>query len=125
MHTNEYKERLEEELKTLEGELKSIGRPNPQNPADWEAATTGDFAGDDADSNVASDALEELSGNTAILHDLEARLQDVNRALGKIEKGTYGVCEVGDEEIEPERLAADPTARTCKAHIGEEDTLPR
>lgn len=125
MHTQEYKTRLDQELKTLEEQLRSLGQPNPQNPADWEASPVGDFAGNDADPNVAADALEEYGGNTAILHELEARLLDVRRALGKIEAGTYGVCEVGGEAIEPERLHADPTARTCMEHIAEEDTLPR
>ena len=38
-------------------------------------------------------------------------------ALERIEKGTYGICEVGNEEIEEDRLNANPAARTCKAHL--------
>ncbi len=35
----------------------------------------------------------------------------------RIEDGTYGVCTVSGEEIETERLEADPAAKTCKAHL--------
>ena len=42
----------------------------------------------------------------------------VDEALEKIEKGTYGICETGGEKIEEDRLEANPSARTCKAHMG-------
>ena len=48
---------------------------------------------------------------------LQARLTDVNVALGKIENGTYGICEVSGEPIEADRLEANPAARTNKAHM--------
>ena len=36
----------------------------------------------------------------------------------KIEDGSYGTCETGnDHPIEKERLDANPAARTCKAHM--------
>ena len=40
-------------------------------------------------------------------------------ALGgaAIAAGTYGTCEVSGEQIEEDRLEADPAARTCKAHM--------
>jgi RNA polymerase-binding transcription factor DksA len=51
-------------------------------------------------------------------------LNTVVHALGKIEAGTYGVCEVSGMDIEEDRLEANPAARTCKAHMAEEATLP-
>ncbi len=46
----------------------------------------------------------------------ERRLQDVERALGKIEEGSYGVCEDTGEEIAKGRLEAVPEAiRTMDA----------
>jgi len=36
--------------------------------------------------------------------------------LKKIEDGTYGICEVGGEEIPEDRLDANPSARTCIEH---------
>ena len=115
MDTNAYKTRLEEEKTRLEGELGSIGRKNPANPADWEAVPS--ETGQEADPNDAADLIEGFEANTAILKDLEARYQDVLAALSRIENGTYGVCEVSGEAIEAERLDADPAARTCKAHL--------
>lgn len=39
------------------------------------------------------------------------RLQEINLALDKIDKGTYGICEMSGELISDERLEAMPTAR--------------
>jgi DnaK suppressor protein len=48
------------------------------------------------------------------------RLQEINHALEKIDKGTYGVCEMSGELISDERLMAMPTARysvKCQAKM--------
>lgn len=42
-----------------------------------------------------------------------ARINRLNTALERIERGTYGVCRVCGEPIESERLAALPEADTC------------
>lgn len=41
-----------------------------------------------------------------------ARLGEVEAALQRMQSGTYGVCEVTDDEIPVARLLAEPTART-------------
>lgn len=112
--TSIYKERLEEEKGRLESEMDTLGRRNPANPSDWEPATTEEG---DADPNVQASKLEDFGDNVAILEDLEARYKDVQDALTRIAAGTYGKCEVSGEEIETDRLEADPAARTCKAHM--------
>ncbi len=114
-NTDAYKATLEEEKANLETQLQSVGRKNPSNPADWEAVPAA--TGQEPDPNDAADLIEGFESNTAILKELEARYNDVLGALTRIEAGTYGVCEVSGEEIEAERLAADPAARTCKAHL--------
>lgn len=113
--TAPYQARLEEEKTRLEAELATVGRKNPSNPADWEAVPQD--MGQESDPNDAADLIEGFEANTAILKDLEARYNDVLAALSRIEKGTYGICEVSGEEIEEDRLGADPAARTCKAHL--------
>lgn len=113
--TAPYKARLEEEKTRLEGELASIGRKNPSNPADWEAVPS--ETGQEADPNDAADLIEGFEANTAILKELETRYNDVLAALARIEAGTYGICSVSGEEIEADRLGADPAATTCKAHL--------
>ncbi|MCI0597666.1 TraR/DksA C4-type zinc finger protein [Candidatus Parcubacteria bacterium] len=115
MNTQHYKARLEEEKAKLETELESVGRRNPSNPKDWEAEPAG--TGQESDSGDAGMLIEEFEENTGILKELETRYNEVLAALTRIEKGTYGTCEVSGEPIEEERLNADPAARTCKAHI--------
>jgi DnaK suppressor protein len=39
---------------------------------------------------------------------LSLRLRDIDRALDRIEKGEYGICEETEEPIEKERLLAIP-----------------
>lgn len=106
---------LEKELKTLETELKTVGRKNPSNPKDWEPeATDMDInASDEAD---IADNIENYESNTAVLKQLEAQYNSVKLALEKIKTGKYGICEVGEEQIETERLSANPSARTCLLH---------
>ena len=44
-------------------------------------------------------------------------LQEVDGALGRMDAGTFGLCEVCHEPIEEERLAADPLLRFCIDHL--------
>lgn len=114
-----FKTRLEEEKVHLEKELKRIGRINPSNPADWEAKAPLENIEDHADPNVVADRIEAYEENSAALKELEIRFNNINLALNKIEKNTYGICEISGKEIELDRLEANPAARTCKEHLGE------
>lgn len=113
--TTSYKVRLEGEKARLEMELLSVGRRNPSNPADWEAVP--EETGQEADILDAGVLIEGYEGNTGILKELETRLQDVLAALSRIDTGSFGICLVGAEPIEEDRLQADPAASTCKKHI--------
>jgi RNA polymerase-binding transcription factor DksA len=110
---NEYKTKLEEELKTLVEELKSVGRINPSNSADWEPTPVKDWDADKADENEVADTIEEYEDNTAILKPLEIRFNEIKSALERIEKGTFGVCATCGAQIEKGRLDANPAANTC------------
>lgn len=112
-----YASRLTAEKEKLEQELQSIGRRNPSNENDWEALPQDQ--GQEPDPNDAADLIEGYEANTAILKELEIRYNEVLAALARIEAGTYGICEVSHEPIEEDRLAADPAARTCKAHLNQ------
>ncbi|OHB10842.1 MAG: hypothetical protein A3G05_02325 [Candidatus Zambryskibacteria bacterium RIFCSPLOWO2_12_FULL_45_14] len=111
-----FKKKLEEEKVTLEKELGEVGRRNPDNPSDWEA-TAEKGASIQADDNVAADEIEEYDENMAIVNTLEARYNDVKKSLGKIKDKTYGLCQVCGEEIDAERLEANPSAQTCRKHM--------
>lgn len=116
MDTNHFRTRLEEEKARLEEQLSTVARRNPSNPDDWEP--TPEETGVEADPNDRADQMEEFGNNSAITTDLENRYNDVVDALERIEKGTYGICEVSGDPIEEDRLEADPAARTSKAHMG-------
>ena len=118
MNTDHFKQKLEEELKQLEAELKTVG--TLVNPAigDWEATETKmDVSTPMADANEAADKQEEFTTNRAINDNLEVRYNEIKVALKRIEDGTYGTCEVSGEPIEEDRLEANPSARTCNAHM--------
>lgn len=119
-----YKEALEKELAELETELSKLGVQNPSDPSEWQVKNPNlDIM--TADENEAGDKNEELHVNSIILDELAVRYNNVTRALKKIADGTYGMCEIGGEPIEEERLAANPAARTCKAHVSEAHTLEK
>jgi DnaK suppressor protein len=44
---------------------------------------------------------------------LKTELTEINQAIERIEKGTYGICEMCDEPIEEERLKIKPYAKYC------------
>lgn len=119
---NHFKEKLEDELKVVEEELKHIGQKNPDlkgNVTDWEGKPA-NFDVDAADESELADKMEEFEENTAVLKNLEVKFNEVKEALRKIEGGAshpYGVCEIGGELIEEDRLEANPAAKTCKAHM--------
>jgi DnaK suppressor protein len=71
---------------------------------------TSDSSGDSAD--LAFDTgSEEVSSQLA---ELEAReLGQVERALGRLKQGTYGICEGCQKKIPVSRLNALPFSTTC------------
>jgi RNA polymerase-binding transcription factor DksA len=55
----------------------------------------------------------EREKDFSLLEQLEAELDDLARALRKLDEGTYGICEACGDEIPAERLEARPGARFC------------
>lgn len=114
--------RLEDMLNDVTNELTTLGVRNPDVPEDW-IATPEKTDGLEADANVQADRVEDWDERRATLSLLETRYNNIKRALAKIEAGSYGICEVSGAAIEPERLDANPAARTCEAHMNEESNL--
>jgi RNA polymerase-binding transcription factor DksA len=52
----------------------------------------------------------------ALADTLKAQLDLVERALGRIDDGTYGMCEVCNEPIGSDRLEALPATSRCRDH---------
>lgn len=121
--TTKYKEALELDLAQIVENLTELGIHNPQVGEDW-IATPGGNIDTEPDANVAADRAEDWAERRATMAPLETRFNNINRALKKIADGTFGVCEIGGEQIEEDRLDFHPSARTCKAHINDEAQLP-
>ena len=58
----------------------------------------------------------EREKDFSILEQVEAELADVDRALRRLDDGTYGTCEACGDPIGDDRLEAMPAARFCMAH---------
>ncbi len=51
------------------------------------------------------------------LNAIERTLDEVDRALERLHKGTYRRCEVCDSPIGESELERDPVRSTCDAHV--------
>lgn len=120
-HTS-YQSALETELAELKAQLQKLGMQNPDDKEDW-IALPGEASKSQADENVVADRNEELESASGTVDALEIRYNNINRALNKIKTGNYGQCEICQQDIESDRLAVNPAARTCKAHLEEETNL--
>lgn len=111
-----FKKKLGEEKQLLDKELEKVGRKNPDNLSDWEATPVAKDTSQ-ADDNTTADNIEDYEDNVAIVSTLEARYKDVESALSKMANKTYGFCQVCREEIDAERLEANPSAKNCRKHM--------
>ena len=75
-----------------------------------------DLDSDSADENETADEIEAYEENQGIVNKLALQLSSVEKALEKIKEGTYGKCDVCNEEIPEARLGANPAALTCIEH---------
>lgn len=117
-----FKTRLEQELETTIAELSHFAVQN-QETGDWVAIPpTDDLGGSDINTNA--DIVEEWNERRALMSQIEIRYKNIVRALEKIANGTYGKCEISGEEIELDRLNANPSARTNLANMERESELP-
>ena len=53
----------------------------------------------------------------ADLERAERVLAGVERALRRLDDGSYGTCEVCGDAVDDGTLAESPTATTCRAHL--------
>lgn len=54
---------------------------------------------------------EEHLKNSTFMHHVKEELQDVERALVKLDSGLYGICEQTGKQIPLDKLKVLPTAR--------------
>ena len=58
------------------------------------------------------------SGSEASLREL---LLNVDEAIARLERGTFGICEECNESIEQDRLICDPLVRFCLDHLSQKE----
>lgn len=111
----ELKEQLEQRKKRIEEELKSFAKKDKKLKGDWDARYPSNAGGVGSQAlEDAADQVEKYSNILALEHSLELQLLDINLALEKIKKGTYGKCENCGKQISIQRLKAYPEAKYCR-----------
>lgn len=102
--TEDVRARLETTRDTLRRELAEL-KAAPRDPMG--AVSFGKRVGEGT-----NQAIERITQVDAA-KKLDAKLRDVERALVKLDEGTYGVCDSCGEPIGTERLEAIPWATLC------------
>jgi RNA polymerase-binding transcription factor DksA len=75
-------------------------------------AMTSSNADDEHDPEGATLAFERAQ-TAALLSQSQSRVAEIDQALQRHERGSYGICKKCGEAIPAERLAARPAAQTC------------
>ena len=93
----------------LEEQLSSFAKKDPHQKGNYN--TEFPEFGDQEEDNASEVATFE--SNLSLEETLEQSLEMINRALAKIENGTYGLCVKCNRPIHKERLEIMPTATRC------------
>ncbi len=120
MDGNRAKALLEAERDRLREGLTGIAEGGDVGVTEQEA--TGDLSAYDqhpAEQGTETQAAEE---DSALARHLDDQMEEVEAALGRLEDGSYGHCQVCGRPIGDERLEARPTARYCIEHEREAET---
>jgi RNA polymerase-binding transcription factor DksA len=111
------KEKLEIERDILLGQIRDIGKLNPETN-EWEAIPE-ERDSRESDQNDMADRFEDFEARSVMIKALEARLNDILSALKGLNRESFGRCEVCKGEIEMARMEVNPAARTCKKHLNQ------
>jgi RNA polymerase-binding transcription factor DksA len=96
---------LEDERRELIAQLAELGVGGEEIEFDENFADSGQVAAEQGEYRV-------------LVNQLQDSLNDVQRALAKVDAGTYGTCERCGTEIGEARLEAMPATRWCIACAG-------
>lgn len=109
---DDLKQLLLKEKKELEGNLKKIANKDDNLEGDYDAKFE-DFGDEIHDQSTEAAEVSEYDKRLSLEANFETRLQEVNEALHRMEKGEYGQCKKCGIDISVERLKADPAAMDC------------
>lgn len=110
---DEFKERLVEQRISVEKELATFSLRDKNIKGNWNAKYPRLDKNENVDLEEEADEVEEYVIRLPIEHSMEKRLEDINKALEKIKKGTYGICEKCKKQIPLKRLKIYPEASLC------------
>jgi RNA polymerase-binding transcription factor DksA len=79
-------------------------------------AASADSNADDEHDPEGQTIAYERSQLSSLIQAAQEHLAGIEAAAGRLQQGTYGICEVCGEPIPAARLEARPTARTCIRH---------
>jgi RNA polymerase-binding transcription factor DksA len=111
VETAEIRKRLEAERRRLAELTGTLSVPNGDSEGEA-SSELGDY--DQHPADMASETFERAK-DLSILIGMEAKIADVERALERLEAGTYGICEACGQPIVEARLEAWPAARFCRS----------
>lgn len=100
---SQYRQILMKRREDLAASVKSHAEELPDTGLDGAAGDSSDHA--------AADFTTEMFG--ALLERQAGTLEEVERALNKLDKGEFGICESCEKAIPSKRLKALPWARYC------------
>lgn len=103
------KGQLLQEKRRVENELEQFAKKSKKTKNDYQAQFL--ELGSKEEENAQEVTLYE--SRLCLERDLENILRDINKALDKIKKGTYGTCDNCGQEIPKPRLEAFPSAVLC------------
>ncbi len=113
INIDKQKETLQEEKVNLENELSGMGSIKNEIGV-WVARPEAETA-PEADENDMASRGEDFELKSSTTEILAKRLSAIETAIANIESGIYGKCSVCGNDIEDDRLEANPSAQTCKA----------
>lgn len=107
--TGKFKKLLETERTRLHAAVEFLEKESAASLEDDELGGRGD------DSHMAgmATATYDRELDEGLEESAQTTLGEIEAALGRIEDGSYGVCEVCGKPIGAERLSAIPWARLC------------
>ncbi|HEX6947362.1 MAG TPA: TraR/DksA C4-type zinc finger protein [Acidimicrobiia bacterium] len=104
-HTANAEEMLRTERARLVRQLAELGAAE-----DGDLSADIDFGGSFADAAAVTAERTEVLG---LVESLRSQVEDIDKALERIEEGLYGICANCGKEISPDRLAAIPASILC------------
>lgn len=113
MDADEVKTRLAGERERLEALRASFDEAGLGDARESEEVSLSELSTIDQHQADVGTEMFHREADLSILEQVEAELVDVERALERLEAGTYGTCEACGRPIGEERLEALPATRFC------------